>query len=318
MLREPSDSGRPSLRIRLDFGYDGTGFAGWARQPGLRTVQGELEAGLSKILRFTRGFETELRSSTRLGSTEPTTDGLATDGAVQVAVAGRTDAGVHARGQVAHLDVPASIWKDLPGRSDRVPEVALVTRLNAVLPDDIVINSATTVPGDFDARFSAASRRYMYRIADDPIIRDALNRHSVLNWNRHLDVNLMDQAARKLVGLHDFAAFCKPRPEATTIRRLLTYSWRRPNSGPDKGLVVATIRADAFCHHMVRALVGAALKVGEHKKPVEWPLELLNSNATHLDTPIVPAHGLTLEEVTYPPLQFAAERATKIRAKRTL
>ncbi|MDR2703347.1 MAG: tRNA pseudouridine(38-40) synthase TruA [Cellulomonadaceae bacterium] len=293
----------PNWRVRLDFGYDGTEFAGWARQPGLRTVQGELEAGLAKVLRPAPAAVAEF---------------WAERGGVPLTVAGRTDAGVHARGQVAHFDLPPEVWAALPGRSDRLPQRALVDRLAAVLPPDIVINKAALVPGDFDARFSAASRHYIYRIADTPTARDALHRHYVMRWNRHLDVNLMDEASRQLVGLHDFAAYCRPRPGATTIRRLLTFAWRRPQSGPDAGLVVGTVRADAFCHNMVRALVGAAIRVGEGKAPVTWPYEVLRAGQRELAAPLVPPHGLTLEAVSYPPLPYAIERAGQIRAKRSL
>ena len=282
-------------RVRLDFGYAGTEFAGWARQPDLRTVQAELEAGLAKVLRG--------------GS-------LDRNWVPRVTVAGRTDAGVHARAQVAHLEIPIGIWDGLPGRSVRTAEASLIEKLTAVLPSDIVIKKAAIVPAGFDARFSAGSRRYVYRIADHPENRDALTNHYVLRWKRQLNVNLMDEAARSLVGLHDFAAFCKQRPGATTIRRLITFAWRRPLSGPDSGLVVGTIRADAFCHNMVRALVGTIIKVGEGRESVTWPLEVLRKGQRELAAAIVPAHGLTLEEVTYPPAPFDIERAQNIRLKR--
>lgn len=315
------DNGEDAVRVRLDFGYDGSAFSGWALQPGLRTVQDELEDALAKVLRPPSAIGLERAEA---GSALPASGLHLPLGAdrpnpgYRLTVAGRTDAGVHARRQVAHLDVPLANWAQLPGRSDRAPATALLDRLTAVLPDDIAVNSVAIVPPGFDARFSAGSRRYAYRIADSPGARDALTSQYVLRWRRALDVGLMNEASRMLVGLHDFAAFCRPRPDATTIRRLITFAWRRPTTGPDQGLAVATIRADAFCHNMVRALVGAAIKVGEGKESVTWPSEVLLSRRRDLAAAIVPPHGLTLEEVTYPPPPFAAERALIIRAKRKL
>jgi len=289
-LPENNATAPNSVGVRLDFGYDGTEFSGWAVQPGLRTVQGEFEDALARVL----------RAPSRLTA------------------AGRTDAGVHARRQVAHLDIPMASWEQLPGRSDRQPTQALLDRITAVLPKDIVVTNVQKANPGFDARFSAGSRRYTYRIADTPAARNALNSHYVLRWRHKLDITAMDEAARLLVGLNDFAAYCKPRPDATTIRRLITFAWRRPETGADQGLAVATIRADAFCHNMVRALVGAAIKVGEGKQPISYPYDVLLSRQREQAAAIVPAHGLTLEEVTYPPPPFDAERATQIRAKRRL
>ena len=195
-------------------------------------------------------------------------------------MAGRTDAGVHARGQVAHVDVPAAAWGAVPGRSDRTPGEALVVRLAGVLgrggsprgASDVVVRRAAVAPAGFDARFAAVWRRYAYRIADDVARCDPLRRHDVLWHGRPLDVAAMDAAAQQLLGEHDFAAYCKPREGATTIRTLLDLRWRRvPDGAPDGGLVVAEVRADAFCHSMVRALVGACLAVGEGRRPVDWP-----------------------------------------------
>ena len=307
------DNGQDAVRVRLDFGYDGSAFSGWALQPGLRTVQGELESALVKVLR-----PPELAAGATSVLAGGATSVEAGGASYRLTVAGRTDTGVHARRQVAHLDIPISNWERLPGRSDRTPASALLARLTAVLPRDIVLNKVQTAPPGFDARFSGGSRRYIYRIADTPEALDALTAHNVLRWRVRLDVDLMDQASRSLVGLHDFAAYCRARPDATTIRRLLTFAWRRPASGTDAGLAVATIRADAFCHNMVRALVGAALKVGERKQPVSWPYEVLVNQRRELAAALVPAHGLTLEEVSYPPAPFAAQRAAQIRAKRHL
>jgi tRNA pseudouridine38-40 synthase len=283
-----------SIRIRLDLAYDGTKFSGWARQPTERTVQGVLEDGLATILR-----------------TEPL--GLP---APRLTVAGRTDAGVHARGQVAHVDVPVSRWSQMPGRSDRSPGDAMVARLAGVLPADVVVHRAAPAPEGFDARFSALHRRYAYRIADDAARRDPLRRTHVLYSRKPLDAAAMDAAVRPLVGLHDFAAYCKPRPGATTIRELLDVGWERPESGGDAGLVVARIVADAFCHNMVRAIVGASIAVGEGRRPVEWPAELLAGRKRTAGAPVMPPQGLVLEEVTYPADDELAARAERIRAKR--
>lgn len=285
----PSDPSGGVVRVRLDLAYQGTHFAGWARQPGLRTVQGAIEDGFATILRGP---------------------------APRLTVAGRTDAGVHARGQVAHVDLTRAQWEALPGRSDRAPGDALVARLGGVLPGDVVVHRAAAAPAGFDARFSALHRAYRYRVVDDPARRDPLRREWVL-WNRRpLDVDAMDAAVRPLLGVRDFAAFCKPRPGATTIRELQHLSWARPEDGPDAGLVVAHVRADAFCHNMVRALVGASLAVGEGRRDAGWPARLLASRRRDAGAGVVPAHGLVLEEVTYPPDEELAGRADRVRAVR--
>lgn len=286
------------VRVRLDLSYDGTDFAGWAAQPGLRTVQGVLEEALTTVLRHP----------------------------ARLTVAGRTDAGVHARGQVAHLDVPRAAWLAVPGRSDRAPGDALVTRLAGVLghggrprgTSDVVVRRASEAPEGFDARFSALWRRYAYRIADDAAHRDPLRRRDVLWHRRPLDVAAMDDAARRLLGEHDFAAYCKPRPGATTIRTLQDITWRRVTDGADADLVVATVRADAFCHSMVRALVGASLAVGEGRRDGGWPAAVLRAGVRDPAVGVAPAHGLTLEEVSYPAPELLAARALQARAVRTL
>ncbi|WP_425957133.1 tRNA pseudouridine(38-40) synthase TruA [Xylanimonas sp. McL0601] len=283
-----------SVRVRLDLAYDGTGFAGWAKQPALRTVQGALEEGLERVLR-----------SQALGLPAP-----------RLTVAGRTDAGVHARGQVAHVDVPVPRWEALPGRSDREPGESLVARLAGVLPHDVVVHHAQLAPAGFDARFSALYRRYAFRIADDAAQRDPLRRTHVLWHRRPLDAAAMHDAVQTLLGVRDFAAFCKPRPGATTIRELKELSWTRPVDGPDAGLVVARVVADAFCHNMVRSLVGASIAVGEGRKPVGWPADVLASGRRELNAAVVPAHGLVLEEVVYPPDAELAARAERVRALR--
>ncbi|KQS99907.1 tRNA pseudouridine(38-40) synthase TruA [Cellulomonas sp. Leaf395] len=280
----------PAVRLRLDLAYDGTGFAGWAIQPGLRTVQGVLEAALGTVLR--------------------------TDGPPRVTVAGRTDSGVHARGQVAHVDISTGLIEKSSGRSSRPVDEVLLTRLGGILPADLVVHSLTRAAEGFDARFSALRRRYTYRICDDAARRDPLSRTHVLWHRRGLDVDAMASAARPLVGRHDFASYCKPRPGATTIRTLEAFAWSRPVDGPDAGLVVATVQADAFCHSMVRSLVGASLAVGEGRRGSGWPAELLAARRRGEGVHVVAAHGLTLEEVGYPPDEELAARAVQTRARR--
>ena len=284
----------PVVRLRLDLAYDGAGFAGWARQPALRTVQGVLEDALATVLRAAPRGEAPPR----------------------VSVAGRTDAGVHARGQVAHVDVGVAALLATRGRSDRDGPTALVARLAGVLPGDLVVHRVTVAPSGFDARFSALRRRYVYRVCDDAALRDPLRRGHVLWHRRALHAHAMAAAARPLVGRHDFAAFCKPRPEATTIRTLERFEWSRVTSGPDEGLVVAQVQADAFCHSMVRALVGASLVIGEGRRPAGWAGELLAGRRRDGAAAVVPPHGLTLEEVGYPPDAELAERAVQTRARR--
>jgi tRNA pseudouridine38-40 synthase len=260
-----------SLRIRLDFGYDGTAFSGWAMQPGKRTVEDELSAALTLILR----------------AKTP----------VRLIVAGRTDAGVHARGAVAHADVDPAGWALLPGRSVRSPAESAVARLNGVLPSDVVVHGASVAPQGFNARFSAIERRYLYRICDRPQMLDPLRRGDTLVHRHPLDVAAMHESAQRLLGLRDFAAFAKRREGATTIRTLLDFSWVR---GGD-GVVEARVVADAFCRSMVRALVGTVIPVGEGRQPVQWPAEVLVAGRRHPGVVVMPAHGLSLEQVTYPP-----------------
>lgn len=276
------------IRIRIDLAYNGTDFVGWATQPGLRSVQGLVEEALERLTR------------------QP----------CRVTVAGRTDAGVHSRGQVIHADLPRDRWLGFPGRSDRSPGRALVEKLNALLSRDIVVYEAVEAPDGFDARFSALYRRYNYRIADAISLRDPLTADFVY-WQRYpLDVDLMARAAAPLVGLRDFAAFCKPRPGASTIRELKEFTWERVAQGPDTGLVRATIVADAFCHNMVRALVGASIDVGQGLKPVDWPAQMLASKSRVNSSAVVAPNGLTLEHVEYPPADQLAARAHAVRARR--
>jgi tRNA pseudouridine38-40 synthase len=257
--------------VRIDLAYDGTDFSGWARQPGRRTVQAELEAALCRVLRLA---------------------------SVLTTVAGRTDAGVHATGQVAHVDLPA------------VPPESLARRLNGVLPPDVRVRAVAHAPTGFDARFSALARRYVYRVCD--AFQDPLRRHDTLWWPRRLDVPAMQSAAQPLLGEHDFAAYCKRREGATTIRRL-----RRLDLTRTGDLIGLTVEADAFCHSMVRALVGALIAVGEGRRPVDWPGTVLRGRQRDPGGRVVPAHGLTLVEVTYPPAGQLAERARQTRRLRS-
>ena len=261
------------VRLRLDLTYDGTAFHGWATQPGLRTVQGEVEQALTTIL--------------RLGSPP------------QLTCAGRTDAGVHARGQVAHVDL------------DDVEPAALARRLRRFLPDDIALTALAPAAPGFDARFSALQRRYVYRIDDSPAGPDPLARSSVVRWQRRLDVGAMNAAADLLLGEHDFASFCKKREGATTIRTLLELRAVRTDD-----LVATTVRADAFCHSMVRALMGALVAVGEGRFEPAWAGEVLSRAARDARVTVMPAHGLVLEEVVYPDDAGLAARAVASRRRR--
>jgi tRNA pseudouridine38-40 synthase len=217
---------------------------------------------------------------------------------------------------VAHVDVTAQALVAARGRSDRDPLVALVDRLGGVLPPDLVVRAARIAPDGFDARFSALCRRYAYRVCDGFARRDPLRRGEVLWLRRPLDVAAMDTAARALVGRHDFAAFCKPRPHATTIRTLETFRWARPQDGPDAGLVVATVQADAFCHSMVRSLVGALVEVGTGRRDAAWLAGLVDTDVRSGEVPVMAPGGLVLEEVGYPADAELDARAVAARARR--
>lgn len=267
-------------RMRLDLAYDGGGFAGWAAQPGLRTCQGELERALTTIAR------------------EP----------VRVTVAGRTDAGVHASGQVAHADVPESLAGDVAGRSAQLAR--RISRLAA--PDgDLVVRQVSAAPEGFDARFSAVSRSYRYRVvaSETP---DPLERRTAAHVARQVDVEAMRRTAAALVGLNDFAAFCKPREGATTIRELREFTWAQ-----DGALLTASLTADAFCHSMVRSLVAACVRVGEGRLGLAQAVELLAARVRSPLTGLMPAHGLTLIAVGYPPDDQLAAQAVRARARRS-
>ncbi len=247
---------------------------------------------------------------------------------VAVVVAGRTDAGVHARGQVCHLDVPVPSWQGLPGRSGLDPATSLFRRLNGVLPGDIRVHAVREAPPGFDARFSAVWRRYAYRITDAPAGAPPLRRHDVLavtapgpatgsGARGRLDVEAMNIASSALVGLRDFAAFCRRREGATTVRTLLEYSWSRQPCD-DGELVVARVVADAFCHSMVRALVGGALAVGTGRRDAAWLAGVALAGRRDPAVSVVAPRGLALEEVGYPADAELTARAVQARAVRTL
>ena len=273
------------MRLRIDLAYDGAGFHGWARQDGLRTVQGEIEGALDTVLRTT---------------------------GCSLTVAGRTDTGVHARGQVAHFDVEPAVLDEAAGRADESVEAALLRRLNGILGADVHIRKVTEAPNGFDARFSAIWRRYCYRIVDDADAVDPLTRGHVLAWPKALDLERMNEAAALLLGEHDFASFCKRREGATTIRSLLELSWTRT-----AGVAEATVRADAFCHNMVRSLVGCMIAVGDGRHEPSWAAEVLGRRQRDPGVTVVQAHGLTLEEVGYPADDELAARAQESRTIRT-
>lgn len=277
------------VRIRLDIAYDGTHFRGWATQPGLRTVQGTLEAALARIV----GSEARL------------------------IVAGRTDAGVHAADQVAHVDLDEAQWarvRTRHGHAASDPADSLARRIRGVLGSypDVTVTRTSLAPEGFDARFSAVWRRYRYRLADSTVGYDPMRRNDTTTVRAALDADKMDAAARTLIGLHDFAAYCKPRDEATTIRTLLDYRWQRDADG----VLVAEVKADAFCHSMVRALVGACAAVGEGKLEVDDVVRLRDELTRTSAFKVLPARGLTLAEVGYPADELLASRAEQTRARR--
>jgi tRNA pseudouridine38-40 synthase len=267
-------------RVRLDVAYDGTDFSGWAAQPGRRTVAGVLLEALERL--------------------------AGPGGATGLTVAGRTDAGVHATGQVCHVDLAAAVWDALAG--------TVVRRLAALLPPDARVTAAVPAPAGFDARFSALSRRYEYRVGDAPYGVDPLRRHDTLAWPRRLDLTALSTAAAGLVGEHDFAAFCRRKENGTTVRAISRLDWRRDAAG----VLVATVQADAFCQAMVRSLVGAMLVAGDGRRPPDWPASLLTRRERANEVMVAAAHGLTLVAVEYPedPADYArrAEATRRLRA----
>lgn len=273
-------------RWRLDISYDGTEFAGWAIQPGQRTVQGELERWITQVLRV--------------------------DAPVQLVCAGRTDAGVHARGQVAHVDLdPEAITDD---------GAILIRRLARVLSDDVVVRSVSRAPDGFDARFAAIWRRYVYRLSDAGTLPDPLLRGHITPLRHRVDLDQMNEAGAGLLGLRDFGAFCRRRGGvgATTVRTLLELSGVRRQAGSLAGVIEFTVRADAFCHSMVRSLMGALVAVGSGRRDRRW-LDALMQQAQRVSTlEVMPARGLTLEEVRYAPDDQLHQRAREARATREI
>ena len=305
------------MRIRLDIAYDGTHFRGWALQPGLRTVQGTVEGALARIL----------------------------GGQPRLVVAGRTDAGVHASGQVAHVDLDdaqelrLSAGRSLQNSTDSDARVAanrriglpadpvsgvlqareaavarLAARVRGVVGaySDVAVHRTSLAPEGFDARFSAVWRRYSYRIADPTAGYDPLERLRTTTVRAALDEAAMDAAARSLIGLHDFAAYCKQREEGTTIRTLLEFDWRRDA----EGVLVANVKADAFCHSMVRALVGACVAVGQGRLGAGHLAQIRDEGERTSEFAVLAARGLTLTEVGYPADDLLAARAEQTRARR--
>ena len=315
--------GRMSLvRLRMDLAYDGGGFHGWARQPGLRTVQGCIEHALSLI---TGARRSNGEVSYRQADWEP-----------RLVVAGRTDTGVHASHQVAHLDVPDAVLESCRGHMGVDGVLALERRLRHLLPADIVLLGLGLAPTGFDARFSALERTYLYRVSQGGQPGDPRMRGYVLDLEGSLDLRAMNEAAAKCIGLHDFGSFARPNPGGTTIRKVLAAHWDLVptvnlfGADPDRnavgylpafmesGLTVFRIVADAFAHNMVRSLVAACIQVGLGRRSVPWFVDKVARPLREGSTGPIDARGLTLEHVAYPPDGQLAERAQAIRARRTL
>ena len=269
-----------STRLRIDLGYLGTNFSGWAIQPGLRTVQGSLEEALAIALRCDRSLITSV-------------------------VAGRTDAGVHALHQVCHVEIPDGVKL---GKLD-----SLLKRVQGTLrTDDIALHQISLAPEGFDARFSAMSRTYEYRIDDRGSKRNPLHHLFTYRSSFNLDDAAMNAVSQRLCGLHDFAAFCRPKPGATTIRHLTHFAWTRDADG----ILTGSVIADAFCHSMVRSLVGSAVAVGRGRLSVKEVVELRNKGERTSAWTTMAAKGLTLISVEYPPDELVASRALDTRTRR--
>ncbi len=265
-------------RLRLDVAYDGSNFFGWAAQPDRRTIQDLVEEAISRIARVD----------------------------VESIVAGRTDAGVHATGQVVHVDVPDAIFGAELTYKD------LRYKLNRILDEDVRIMAITDAPAGFHARFSALRRYYSYKILDNNDVIPPLSRHDVASWYRPLEVDLMNKASALVLGHHDFAAFCKFKEGGTTIRTLEKFQWQRSSDG----ILVADVVADAFCYSMVRNLVGAVVCVADGRKDPSWMGELLANKERVSDSLVFPARGLTLYQVDYPSDDQLLERAQVTIGKR--
>jgi tRNA pseudouridine38-40 synthase len=265
-------------RLRIDIAYDGTAFFGWATQPDRRTIQDHVEEAIARISR----------------------------GDVESVVAGRTDAGVHATGQVIHVDLADAVF------ADGLSYVDLRYKLNRILDEDVRIMEISDAPEGFHARFSALRRIYTYKILDNNDVIPPLSRYDVAPWYRPLDADLMNNASALVLGHHDFAAFCKFKEGGTTIRTLEKYQWHRDETG----LLVAEVVADAFCYSMVRNLVGAVVCVADGRKDPSWMAELLANKERVSDSLVFPARGLSLTQVDYPSDQELLDRAKVTIGKR--
>jgi tRNA pseudouridine38-40 synthase len=265
-------------RLRIDIAYDGTAFFGWATQPDKRTIQDLVEDAIAQISRSQ----------------------------VQTIVAGRTDAGVHATGQVIHADLPDALFADGLTYRD------LRYKLNRILDEDLRVMEISDAPEGFHARFSALRRFYTYKILDNNEVIAPLSRYDVAPWYRPLDVDLMNKASALVLGHHDFAAFCKFKEGGTTIRTLERYEWRRDS----EGLLIAEVVADAFCYSMVRNLVGAVVCVADGRKDPSWIQELLANKERVSDSLVFPARGLSLTRVEYPSNDELIDRARVTIGKR--
>lgn len=269
------------FRAKITLAYDGTNFFGWGKQRDRRTIQGELEDALRTLYR--RDLET--------------------------VVAGRTDAGVHATGQVIHVDLP------IGGASDFGFEFEdLAYRLNRILTEEIRIKNAERAPEDFHARFGALRRHYIYKIQDGLGIIEPVKRLDITPWYRHLDIEKMNSAASDLLGEHDFFSFAKYRENSTTIRNLERFDFTRS----EEGLIISHISADAFCYNMVRSLIGAMVYIGEGRFPTSWARETLIKRERPSDSVVFPARGLTFVGVEYPVDSQLAARANKVMGLRDL
>jgi tRNA pseudouridine38-40 synthase len=262
----------------MDIAYDGTAFFGWAAQPDRRTIQDLVEQTIAQVTRAE----------------------------VQSIVAGRTDAGVHATGQVIHVDLPDSVF------SDGLTYADLRYKLNRILDEDVRIMEISDAPEGFHARFSALRRVYTYKILDANEVILPLSRYDVAPWYRPLDADLMNKASALVLGHHDFAAFCKFKEGGTTIRTLEKYQWQRDKTG----VLVAEVVADAFCYSMVRNLVGAVVCVADGRKDPSWMAELLENKERVSDSLVFPARGLSLTRVDYPSDQELIDRAKVTIGKR--